>query len=244
MATYRLDLAYDGTDFHGWARQPQVRTVQGELETALARRFGPVDTTVAGRTDAGVHARGQVVSFETDLVEPDRLVASLNKMLAPEIVVSSCRLVEDGFSARFSAVSRTYRYRLLAQPLPDPFFARTTWHVGDQLDLGAMQHAAGRFVGEHDFASFCRKGRSTVRTVLRAEWIRDGSFVDFWVGATSFCHQMVRSLVAVGVDVGRGKVHPEDVPAIIEAKDRSAARGAAPPHGLTLWEVGYPADAS
>ena len=244
MATYRLDLAYDGTDFHGWARQPQVRTVQGELETALARRFGPVDTTVAGRTDAGVHARGQVVSFETDLVDPDRLVASLNKMLAPEIVVSSCRLVEDDFNARFSAVSRTYRYRLLAQHLPDPFLARTTWHVGDHLDLGAMQRAASRFVGEHDFASFCRKGRSTVRTVLRAEWIQDGSFVDFWVGATSFCHQMVRSMVAVGVDVGRGRVRPEDLPAIIDAKDRSAARGAAPPHGLTLWEVGYPADAS
>jgi len=247
MSTYRLDLAYDGTGFRGWAKQPGVRTVQGELEAALRRRLGPVETVVAGRTDAGVHARGQVVSFVTEKdIQADSLAQSLTKMLAPEVVVRECRTVPDGFSARFSALHRSYRYRLLSRPEPDPFLSRTTWHVRYQLDLEAMQRAAGWIVGEHDFASFCRraKRKNTVRRVLGSEWIRDGDIVEFRITATSFCHQMVRSLVALCVEVGRGKISADEVPTIIAARDRVAATGAAPPHGLILWEVGYPADCS
>jgi len=245
MGTYRLDLAYDGKGFRGWAKQPGMRTVQGELEAALSRRLGPTDTVVAGRTDAGVHARGQVVSFSAERdVDPDGLAQSLNKRLAPEIVVWRCQTVEEGFSARFSAVSRTYRYRVLARPLPDPFLARTTWHVKDRLDLEAMQRAAAWFVGQHDFASFCRRGRSTLRTVVSAEWVRKDDLIDFWITAASFCHQMVRSLVAIAVEVGMGSINADDLPAIIAAKDRSVTKGAAPPHGLMLWEVGYSADRS
>ncbi|GBE21291.1 MAG TPA: tRNA pseudouridine(38-40) synthase TruA [Actinobacteria bacterium] len=247
MSTYRLDLAYDGTGFHGWAKQPAVRTIQGELESALRRRLGDVETVVAGRTDAGVHARGQVVSFTAEKdIQTERLAQSLNKTLAPEIVVWACRKVPEGFSARFSALHRSYRYRLLSRPEPDPFLFRTTWHVPYELDLEAMRRAAGRIVGEHDFASFCRRaeGRSTVRRVLDSEWVWDGDIVEFRITATSFCQRMVRSLVAVGVEIGRGRISADEIPAIIAARDRAAAKGASPPQGLILWEVGYPADCS
>ena len=242
MPTYRLDLGYDGSGFYGYAVQEGVRTVQAVLEEALFRITGPVTTVVAGRTDAGVHARGQVVSFwcdkELDLGQTAR---SVNKMVGDEIVVRSCRVVPDDFSARFSAKSRTYRYRVVNSPLLDPLERHMVWHVPYPLDLGAMNTAASHFIGLHDFASFCRKaeGRSTERTLLRAEWeVEDGHWV-FEVCATSFCRQMVRSLVAICVDAGRGKLDPELVPGIIDALDRNAASGAAPPHGLVLWEVAY-----
>lgn len=243
MPTYRLDLAYDGSGFHGYARQADVRTVQGELEDALAQVVGDVETQVAGRTDAGVHARGQVVSLRTGgEVDAARLQRSLASMLGPEIVVWRVRQVEDGFDARFSARSRTYRYRLLNRTLPDPFLRRFTWHVPHPLDLEGMRRAARHFLGEHDFASFCRpgEGRSTVREVLDAEWWwEDQELASFQVRARAFCHQMVRSLVALCVEVGRGRVEADRVAEIIEARDRGAARGAAPPHGLILWEVEY-----
>ena len=243
VPTYRLDLAYDGTGFHGYARQPEVRTVQGELEEALFKLVGAVATEVAGRTDAGVHAHGQVVSFSwDDELDTQRLAKSLNGMLGPEVVVWSARQESEGFSARFSARSRTYRYSVLNRPLPDPFLRHTTWHLADELSRDAMNEAARFFVGEHDFASFCRSGdhRSTVRRVLAAGWEgAESSIVRFEITAGSFCHQMVRSVVAVCVETGRGRLPVSEVPAIIEARDRAAARGAAPPHGLTLWKVEY-----
>lgn len=243
MGTYRLRMAYDGTNFRGYAVQPGVRTVQGELEAALERRLGPVTTVVAGRTDAGVHARGQVVSFgHAGPVETDRLLRSLNAMLGPEIAVQACDRVGDGFSARFSATSRTYHYCILNTPVQDPLRRFTAWHVPEPLDIDAMNIAISSLVGEHDFASFCRKapGRSTERTVLDAVWSRAGELVELRVTATAFCHQMVRSIVALCVDVGRGRVAVETVPSILAARDRNAARGAAPPLGLVLWSVDYP----
>ncbi len=247
MPTYRLDLAYDGSGFHGYARQPEVRTVQGELEQGLSRLAGPVVTEVAGRTDAGVHARGQVVSFRSDVsLEPSRVASALNGMLAPEVVVWSCRQVEDDFSARFSAVARTYRYVVLNRPLPDPFLRHTSWHYPTPLDVARMNAAAAHLVGEHDFASFCRGGdeRTSVRAVHDARWERtDDRLLQFQITAGSFCHQMVRSLVAVLVEVGRGRLEADDVPGILAARDREAARGAAPPHGLTLWSVAYEEEA-
>ncbi len=243
MPVYRLDLAYDGTGFHGYARQPNVRTVQGELEEALFKHTGPVETSVAGRTDAGVHGRLQTVSFSTaNDLEPDRLWRSLNSQLGPEIAISSVARASDDFDARFSAQSRQYRYFIHNAPVPDPLTRWYTWHVPHALDVDGMNEAAAAFVGEHDFASLCRaaEGRTTVRTVLEASWWRAGSQVLYDVRALAFCHQMVRSMVALCVDVGRGRVAPGEVPAVLAARDRNAARGAAPPHGLVLWDVEYP----
>lgn len=244
MAIYRIDLAYDGTGFHGYARQPGVRTVQGELEGALGHHAGRIETFVAGRTDKGVHATGQVVSFELDAtLDLDRVRRSLNRQLAPEIAVLSLAVAPAGFHARFSAVGRAYRYLVLARETPDPFLATTAWHYGRPLDERAMNEAAAFFVGEHDFASFCRRAgdRSTMRLVRRSVWSRrDGDVLAFDVAASSFCHQMVRSMVALCVEVGRGRVDPAATGGILAARDRHAAKGAAPPHGLTLVSVEYP----
>jgi tRNA pseudouridine38-40 synthase len=248
MPTYRLDLAYDGSGFRGWAANSGVRTVQGCLEDALAvavRR--PVETAVAGRTDAGVHARGQVASFTVpEVLDPDRLQRSLNRLLAPEVVVRALAEAPDGFDARRSAVSRIYRYFIDDGPVPDPARRWTTWHFGSCLDEGTMSRAAAAFVGEHDFASLCRavEGGSSVRRVLSAAWWReaDGLLV-YEVTASAFCHQMVRSMVALCVAAGRGRLDPAAVPGILAAGDRAAARGVVPPHGLSLWAVRYPQEA-
>lgn len=242
VPTYRIDVAYDGSRFHGYARQPGVRTIQGELEAALYRLTGPVDTFVAGRTDRGVHASGQVISFRVPVAaDPIRIQQSLNRQLGPEIAILGCFEAPEGFHARFSATSRRYSYRILNRGAPDPFLAATSWHVSDPLDVGAMNRAAACFVGEHDFAAFCRKaeGASTVRRVHHARWQRRGDVAAFDVEASAFCHQMVRSLVALCVAVGKGRVDPADVPAIMESANRNTAQGAAPPHGLTLVEVRY-----
>ena len=244
MPTYRLDLSYDGSGFHGYARQPRLRTVQGDLEKALERIIGvPLDTVVAGRTDAGVHARNQVVSFATsEPIRPERLTRSLTKLLAPEIVVYEAAEVSEGFSARFSARRRTYRYTVLNRPFPDPLQRGYSWHVPHPLDLSGMNQALQYLVGEHDFASFCRRrpGASTVRTVQSAEWIpQSDHLLMMEITAAAFCHQMVRSIVAYTVEVGRGRVDPHSTPDVLAAQDRNQARGAAPPHGLILWQVDY-----
>lgn len=246
MPVYRLDIAYDGSGFHGYARQPETRTVQGELEEALRRALGrrePPATSVAGRTDAGVHATGQVVSLAlTEPADLERLHRSLNKILGPEILVASITEVPADFDARHSARARSYRYLIENTPWPHPLNRHQMWHVAEPLDVDAMNTGAAHLIGEHDFASFCRarEGQSTVRVVRSAAWHRgDHHVVRFEVTAKSFCHQLVRSLVAALVDVGRGRVDVDAIPAMLEAGDRHAARGAAPPHGLTLVAVEY-----
>lgn len=244
MPTYRLDLGYDGSGFHGYAAQKNLRTVQSVLEEALFRITGPVETTVAGRTDAGVHARGQVVSFVSDKQLDEKLTArSLNKMVREEIVIWACRVVPDDFNARFSAVSRSYRYRIVNDRVVDPLIRHVVWQVGYPLDFERMNLAARHFIGLQDFASFCRKaeGRSTERSVLSATWTKEpaeGQLV-FEITASSFCRHMVRSLVAACVDAGRGKLEPGAIPGIMAARDRNESSGAAPPHGLALWSVAY-----
>ena len=243
MPAHRLDLAYDGSGFHGYARQPGLRTVQGDLEAALFVHTGVVETFVAGRTDKGVHAAGQVVSFSTgDDIDRDRVMRSLNRQLSPEIAVQALQPAPEGFHARFSATGRSYRYLVLARGAPDPFLARTSWHRPQPLDIEAMNEAAVCFVGEQDFASLCRKAgdASAVRKVRTALWVQlEEDLLEYRVEASSFCHQMVRSMVSVSIDVGRGKVVAAEVPAMLAAHDRNAARGAAPPHGLTLVSVAY-----
>ncbi len=243
MTTYRLDLGYDGSGFHGFARNRDVRTIQGDLEDVLEKIIGfKIEMVVAGRTDAGVHARGQVVSFDVEAdLDMERVERSLRSMLGPEIAVNGLVKAKIGFDARFSACSREYRYTIDDAPVADPLTRSSVWHVGEALDLGAMNRAAMAFVGTHDFPSFCRarEGQTTERTVTRSHWERRDPLLVYDVEARAFCHQMVRSMVALCVEIGRGRVDAESVPDILVARDRNAARGAAPPHGLVLWEVKY-----
>ncbi|MFN2544221.1 MAG: tRNA pseudouridine(38-40) synthase TruA [Actinomycetota bacterium] len=241
----RLVLAYDGTGFRGWAKQPRVRTVEGELQKALQRMLRETPSiSVAGRTDAGVHARGQVASLEApDELDLDRLRRGLNTMLAPEIVVRSASRVPEGFDARFSANAREYRYRIDVGPVADPFTARFTWHRPGELSLGAMRAAARHLIGPHDFASFGRRsddpGASTARILERLSVVRREDVLEVTARANAFLQQMVRSLVGTLVAVGEGKLDPAAMPAVLAARDRSGAGPVAPPHGLTLERVVY-----
>ena len=242
-----LTIAYDGTDFRGFAAQPEQRTVAGELTAALEQslRGDLADVVCAGRTDAGVHAWGQVVSLTTGAdVDPVRLATSLTRRLGPEIVVREARIVGDDFDARHSAVARTYRYTIVNRPAPDPFLARTAWWVPEPLDLSRLRLAADPFVGEHDFAAFCRRGpagSTTVRRVLDSSVsvLGDG-VLRYEIRGTAFCWQMVRSIVGTLVEIGRGRRTPGDVLTILRSGDRAQAPSPAPPHGLCLWAVDYP----
>lgn len=239
----RLTLAYDGTDFRGWARQQDQRTVQGVVEGALERFLGSVPRlSVAGRTDAGVHARGQVVSFVTqDAVNLARMQRALNGILGPEVVCLGARAAPDGFDARFSATAREYRYRIDVGPWPDPFEARYVWHRPGELSASAMRVAARDLVGEHDFAAFCRRppAGDTVRWVERLGVWRRGDRIEISVRAPGFLHQMVRSLTGTLVAVGEEKMDPSSMPSVLASRTRSAAGPVAPPHGLTLERVVY-----
>jgi tRNA pseudouridine38-40 synthase len=249
----RLTVAYEGSGFRGFAPNLGVRTVAGDLAGAIGRVLGhDIVLTCAGRTDAGVHAWGQVVHFDSS-GEPDlvALQRSLNKMLGPAVVVRAAAAAPDGFDARHSATGRRYRYTVLNRPLPDPFLATTTWHVDDPLDVGSMTLACDPLIGAHDWSSFCKRPpgpdpergpRSMVRVVREAGWtdLGDG-ILRFEIEASAFCHQMVRSLVGTLVAVGRGRLRAGDIGTIIRARDRSRAAEPAPPHGLCLWEVSYPA---
>lgn len=250
----RLTVAYDGTGFHGFARNHGVRTVAGVLSEALGRWVGhEVDLTCAGRTDRGVHARGQVVTVDvaerrvTGDGDLDALVRSVNKMCGPEVAVRAPALVDDAFDARFSALARRYRYRIWNRPEPDPFSARQAWHVGSPLALPSLRLAGDPLIGEHDFSTFCRKpkGRdvepSMVRRVTEATWIDEGDgHLRFEIEASAFCHHMVRSIVGTMVAVGLGRMTAGDIRGALAARDRARAGDMAPPHGLTLWTVRYP----
>jgi len=245
----RIDLAYDGSTFRGFAENRGVETVAGNLRAVLERVLRhPVRLTCAGRTDAGVHARDQVVTFDTTAdPDPDRLRDSLNGMLGPRIAVAGVRVVPADFDARFSATGRTYRYTVLNRDFPDPFRSTTSWWVSDELDREAMAAACLPLLGEHDFRSFCRQprndpGATLVRKVFSAGWIEDPgdpSVLVFEISARAFCHQMVRSIVGTVVDVGRGRLAPDDVARILEARDRANLPQLAPPQGLVLWQVDY-----
>ncbi len=249
-------VAYDGRGFHGFAANAGVRTVAGSLTEGLDQVLRhPVELACAGRTDAGVHAWGQVVSFDApaDGLDLAALQRSLNGLCSPAIVVREVALAEPSFHARHSAVARRYRYTILNRAVPDPFLAATTWHVAEALDLAELRLACDPLIGEHDFASFCRRPRvgagspapSLVRRVLDARWIDAGDdLLRFEIEASAFCHQMVRSIVGTLVDVGRGRLRAGDVLAILRARDRAAAGQPAPAHGLCLWAVRYAGTAS
>jgi tRNA pseudouridine38-40 synthase len=244
VAILRATLAYDGTDFHGWARQPGVRTVQGVVEDVLGRLLGERPaTSVAGRTDAGVHAEGQVVSFAGPSgLDPARVQRAVNAILGPEVVALDVRRAPAGFDARYSATGREYRFVLDTGLVASPFTARFVWHRPGPLRPGAMRRAAADLVGEHDFASFSRaptSGGSTVRRLRRLTVSAHGDLVTVRAEADAFLHQMVRSLVGTLVAVGEGRADPTSMPDVLAARNRSAAGQVAPSHGLTLVRVRY-----
>jgi tRNA pseudouridine38-40 synthase len=238
-----LLVSYDGTAFSGFARQPSRRTVQGLLEESLSQLLRvPVRTTGAGRTDAGVHAAGQVVSFEVpDGIDPAWLQMRLNRRLAPEVSVRAAASAPESFDARHSARRRTYEYHLYRSLAPDPFLDRFAVHVPEPLDLRAMRRAARALIGEHDFSSFCRRGEGSMVRNLRRITIATPSpgRIVVRVIADSFCHQMVRSIVGLLLEVGRGRRAPEDAARALRARNRAAAGPVAPPKGLSLSSVAY-----
>ncbi|QNP64778.1 tRNA pseudouridine(38-40) synthase TruA [Streptomyces genisteinicus] len=250
----RLDLSYDGKDFSGWAKQAQgQRTVQGEIEDALrtvTRSATTYELTVAGRTDAGVHARGQVAHVdlpgEVWAEHREKLLKRLAGRLARDVRIWSAEEAPEGFNARFSAIWRRYAYRVTDAPGGvDPLLrGHVLWHDWP-LDVDAMNAAAERLVGEHDFAAYCKKreGATTIRTLQRLSWERDASGVlTATVQADAFCHNMVRSLVGAMLFVGDGH-RPVGWPAeVLAAGVRDSAVHVVRPHGLTLEEVAYPAD--
>lgn len=252
----RLTVAYDGTAFHGFAPNPGVRTVAGVLGAALGRWLGhEVEITCAGRTDRGVHGRGQVITLDVaeGRVTKDgdlaALTRSVNRMCGPEVAVRDPALVDDSFDARFSAVARRYRYRIWNHPEPDPASARLSWHIERPLPLSVLRLACDPLIGEHDFSTFCRRPKvregqapvSLVRQVTEALWVDEGDgHLRFEIEAGAFCHQMVRSIVGTMVAVGLGRMTAGDVRPAMAARDRSRAGDMAPAHGLTLWTVRYP----
>jgi len=249
----RMTIAYAGTGYSGFSVQPGgLKTVAGALSEALGKVIKhPVRFTVAGRTDAGVHAWGNVVHFDSPLEADalagdfERIQRALNKMLRPRIVVRDIGLAAEGFNARFSATARRYRYTVMNRAVPDPFLHATTWLVASPLDLRAMQLGCDPLLGQHDFSSFCRKpigaSGSNIRRVGDARWIDLGDgLLRFDIESSSFCQQMVRSIVGTLVDVGLGRKRAGDVSWILRSLDRVEAASPAPPHGLCLWEVVYP----
>lgn len=246
MATIRLDLAYDGTGFRGWAvqRDPEIRTIEGELTAVLTDVLEePVKLRVAGRTDAGVHARGQVASFRSGRgLAPATLRAVVNGRLAPEVICLRADEAPASFDARFAASAREYRYRIEVGEVPDPFTARFVWHRPGRLDVTRMRAAAKELVGEHDFTSFCRHpgpGRATVRDLQRLTVSSTGEHVELGFRANAFLHQMVRALTGTLVLVGAGKLRPDDVPRLLANRDRAGTGNLAPAHGLTLERIVY-----
>ena len=242
-----LLVAYDGTDLRGFARQPAGRTVQGLLEEALSQLLRvEIKTTGAGRTDAGVHAAGQVVSFAApDGTDPTWVASRLNRRLAPEISIRAAATVPDSFDARHSARRRVYGYHLYRSAARDPFLDRFALHVSGQLDVAAMRRAAKGLVGQHDFSSFCRRGETSLVRRVRSISISTpsrGKKLVVRVAGDSFCHQMVRSIVGLLLEVGRGKRGADEVPNVLVARDRAAAGPVAPARGLTLTGVGYSKD--
>jgi tRNA pseudouridine38-40 synthase len=253
--TLKLTLAYDGTDFAGWQRQARERTVQAVLEDALAPiDKGPVTVFGAGRTDAGVHAAGQVASFQLQSAIPrEELQRALNGTLPEDVRVLSAEEARTGFNARFDARTKTYHYAIWNGAATPPSLRRYAWHVPQPIDLSATGDAAAALVGEHDFAAFQAAGsdvRTTVRRILSSSvhevdvtnLVRPGPggrLLRYEVTGTGFLRHMVRNIAGTLADIGRGRRAPAEITAILQSRDRARASATAPPQGLVLWQVDY-----
>jgi tRNA pseudouridine38-40 synthase len=250
MRNIRLILAYDGTDFHGWQRQPDAPTIQACLEDALAKLTGvPVSVCGSGRTDAGVHALHQVANFHTASTIPcANFVRALNDLLPPTVRVKGADDVAPAFHARYDVLRKTYRYRILVTPVCSPLLWRFVCHHPYPLDLERMAQAAGYFEGEHDFTSFAAAdaeedegAKSRVRFILRSRllWRPRSSMLVYEVTGKGFLRYMVRNIVGTLMEVGRGNLAPSDIPRILAARDRTQAGPTAPAQGLCLMNVEY-----
>ncbi|MDO8433647.1 MAG: tRNA pseudouridine(38-40) synthase TruA [Candidatus Binatus sp.] len=240
----KLTIEYDGANYSGWQLQAKHDSIQGRIEGVLERIFAAsVRVHGSGRTDAGVHARGQIASIKLPRdFDPPTLMRALNAMLPPDIVVLDVAEVPDDFNPRRHATSRVYEYRVLNRRIQSAFDYRYSWLVRESLDLSAMNDAARVFLGEHDFAAFQTLGsdaKTTVRSVFVSEWNRDGVFLVYRVEANSFLRHMVRTMVAAMVEAGKNKLSAPDIAAILLAGNRRDAPAPAPPGGLCLVEVRY-----
>jgi tRNA pseudouridine38-40 synthase len=243
VPTVRLDIEYDGTAFRGWAKQRGQRTVQRELEAALETVLRePVELTVAGRTDTGVHAEGQVASFATDAEVPANLTQRLNGLGPRDIAVTAATPAEDGFDARREAISRTYRYRILARSSSSPFEENRALWWPYEMDHEALEACATALAGKHDFTAFTPTQTDHVhfnRIILSAAWSQDGDIVNFHITADAFMRNMVRILVGTQLEVASGRRTLESFKQLLCGAPRPAAGETAPPHGLYLESVSY-----
>jgi tRNA pseudouridine38-40 synthase len=243
VATVRLDIEYDGAGFRGWAAQPGLRTVQGELEAALATVLRePAQLTVAGRTDTGVHALGQVASFLTEAVIQEDLARRLNGVGPDDIAVTSAAQVEDDFDARHSAKSRSYLYRVLARSAPSPFEQNRALWWPHRFDVDALNACAVALPGTHDFTAFTPTQTDHVhfnRNILAASWDRQGDLLTFRITADAFMRNMVRILVGTMLEAAGGRRTVDNFNQLLEGATRSDAGDTAPPHGLYLEKVSY-----
>lgn len=243
MPTVRLDIEYDGADFRGWARQPEQRTVQGELEAALATILRqPVELTVAGRTDTGVHALGQVASFTAPTELPRDLARGVNALAPDDLAVKAAAVAADGFDARRDARSRTYRYRLLTRRSPTPFEqGRALWWP-HRIDREALDACAAALPGTHDFTAFTPTQTDHIRferDILSATWEEDGDILCFRIEADAFMRNMVRALVGTQLEAASGRRSVTSFEELLQGAPRSAGGETAPPHGLYLESVAY-----
>ncbi|MCH7662487.1 MAG: tRNA pseudouridine(38-40) synthase TruA [Chloroflexi bacterium] len=247
MARYQAILTYDGTEYSGMQRQAQARTVQGVVEEAL-KKIGWVGDSIiaAGRTDAGVHAAGQVISFDLEWGHPEAdLLNALNASLPVDAAVSSVMLARKDFHPRYDAVSRRYCYSIFCQPRRQPLRERYAWRIWPQLDVIMMRSAAKRLLGEHDYSAYGappKKDGPTVRKVLNASWRQNDDRFEFEIEANAFLYHMVRRIVSQQIEIGLGKQNPETVAEYLDGNLPEKVQGLAPPNGLFLMEVHYPFD--
>jgi tRNA pseudouridine38-40 synthase len=241
---FKLIVEYDGTDYHGWQIQPDGPTIQGVLEDAIRRMLGEsVRVAAAGRTDAGVHAAGQVVSFSLERdVASDRLLRGLNALTPRDISISAAEIVSDDFDPRRAARSRVYVYRIWNARWPSPFWRRYAWHIPRPLNVHDMAAAAAHLIGEHDFTSFQAAGcdaEHAVRYVRRSEIASADSLLTYTIEATAFLRHMVRNIVGTLVEIGSGQRAPDDIRRLLAARDRTLAGPTGPACGLCLTRVSY-----
>jgi tRNA pseudouridine38-40 synthase len=245
MARYQVTLKYDGTAFHGMQRQANARSVQGEVETAL-RTIGWEGKSIlaAGRTDAGVHASGQVIAFDFDWDHPlDHLKRAINATLPEDAAVSEVQIAGDEFHPRYDAIARTYRYHIFCQPERDPLRERYAWRVWPEPNPESLQKCAQLLVGEHDFAAFGtppKAGGVTIRQVFSANWQMQADNYSFEVSASAYLYHMVRRIVSIQVEIGQGKQTQEQLESYLMGDFEEMIQGLAPAHGLFLTHVQYP----
>jgi len=245
LKNFKITIEYDGSSYHGWQRQTSDRTIQGEIEKALMTMTGEKVALIgSGRTDAGVHAFGQVSNFYCDTaLSPGNFQKGLNSLLPEDIVITACKQVPEKFHARYDVKSKTYHYRILNRNLPAAIFRQYAWHIRKRLDLDAMVGSLRYIIGTHDFKAFEGTGSpraNTIRSVIHADLVKmDDGYLVFKIEGNGFLRFMVRNIVGTLVDVGIGKNTPRDFNRILISKDRNLAGITAPAHGLFLMQVKY-----